>query len=264
MKLFKTGLTDFDRVLGGGFVSGSVVSVCGKIGSGKSAFLTHCALRFAEQGANVTFFTPNKTRSVLHTIAAAARASKSRVVTRTSITDDEMTRAMYYLRRFSRSKGDIDFSTLIPPRVWGNVAFTIFSDVVIFDVPMPVDVLEILSGEGKFVIAVCDMTENERAIDQRPRLPDLPRDIASSSDVVVGIHKVEDFGTSDRIDIELIVVKGRDTGVGTASAVLQVASGSIHEKVLPLVGVEDEICGEPDKSKHFVRDAIALLNERES
>jgi len=45
----KTGISEFDRVLGGGLVKGSVVLVCGEPGIGKSTFLLQVASLLAEK-----------------------------------------------------------------------------------------------------------------------------------------------------------------------------------------------------------------------
>jgi DNA repair protein RadA/Sms len=50
-----TGLSDFDRVLGGGLVAGSVVLVGGEPGVGKSTLLLQAAKRLAEAGRKILF-----------------------------------------------------------------------------------------------------------------------------------------------------------------------------------------------------------------
>ncbi|MEE9198133.1 MAG: ATPase domain-containing protein, partial [bacterium] len=50
-----TGIGEFDRVLGGGFVAGSVVLVAGDPGVGKSTLLLQAAGRMAAEGAVVLY-----------------------------------------------------------------------------------------------------------------------------------------------------------------------------------------------------------------
>ncbi|HSW90234.1 MAG TPA: AAA family ATPase, partial [Patescibacteria group bacterium] len=49
---FSTGMEEFDRVLGGGIVFGSVVLIGGEPGIGKSTLLTHLALNILKDKAN--------------------------------------------------------------------------------------------------------------------------------------------------------------------------------------------------------------------
>src|SRR5258705_483401 len=52
---WKTGLAEFDFVLGGGIVPGSVVLVGGEPGIGKSTLLMQCAARLESQGVSTLY-----------------------------------------------------------------------------------------------------------------------------------------------------------------------------------------------------------------
>ena len=52
---FSTGISEFDRVLGGGVVQGSLVLLGGTPGIGKSTILLDAGLRFGQQGIKVLY-----------------------------------------------------------------------------------------------------------------------------------------------------------------------------------------------------------------
>lgn len=266
MRLFKTGLPNFDNFLGGGFVPGSVVTVCGNPGSGKSSLLTHYALQFAEQGANVVFYSTSKRRSILHAVAAGAWVDKKQIATMTGLTENEFPRIAAFLRSFAGNPGDISFRSPVPPRMYSNVGDVSEPDVVIFDVPtVPVSILEIMAVAGKLVICACDTTEYKRA-DPRPRLSDLPAAIVSASDLIIATHGESSCDYYDR-KLEMIVMKGRDTGTaGHLVAGIRAAYGCIFHL---LVDGEEMVTTASEKrkldsSKQFVRDAVALFDGPET
>src|SRR5690625_192724 len=57
VKRTPTGLSEFDRVLGGGLVSGQVVLVAGEPGVGKSTLLLSVAQKMAHGGATALYVT---------------------------------------------------------------------------------------------------------------------------------------------------------------------------------------------------------------
>ncbi len=58
---WKTGLAEFDFVLGGGIVPGSVVLIGGEPGIGKSTLLMQCAARLESQGV-ATLYVSGRAR----------------------------------------------------------------------------------------------------------------------------------------------------------------------------------------------------------
>src|SRR5436853_7589272 len=52
-----TGFVSVDRTLGGGFRRGDLIVLGGDVGSGKSAFALAVAMRAAQRGLKVTYFT---------------------------------------------------------------------------------------------------------------------------------------------------------------------------------------------------------------
>src|ERR1051325_9950622 len=52
-----TGFVSVDRMLGGGLRRGDLIVLGGDVGSGKSAFALAVAMRAAQQGLKVTYFT---------------------------------------------------------------------------------------------------------------------------------------------------------------------------------------------------------------
>ena len=62
----ETGLGEFDRVLGGGFVAGSVVLVAGDPGVGKSTLLLQAAGRLAAGGAPVLYVSGEESLDQVH------------------------------------------------------------------------------------------------------------------------------------------------------------------------------------------------------
>ena len=61
-----TGIGEFDRVLGGGFVAGSVVLVAGDPGVGKSTLLLQVAGRMAAEGAVVLYVSGEESPGQIH------------------------------------------------------------------------------------------------------------------------------------------------------------------------------------------------------
>lgn len=61
-----TGIGEFDRVLGGGFVAGSVVLVAGDPGVGKSTLLLQAAGRMAAEGAVVLYVSGEESPGQIH------------------------------------------------------------------------------------------------------------------------------------------------------------------------------------------------------
>lgn len=61
-----TGIGEFDRVLGGGFVAGSVVLVAGDPGVGKSTLLLQAAGRLASGGSSVLYVTGEESPEQVH------------------------------------------------------------------------------------------------------------------------------------------------------------------------------------------------------
>jgi hypothetical protein len=271
MKIFKTGLTDFDKFFGGGFVSGSAVTVCGRVGSCKSSLLTHFALQFAEQGANVVFYSASKTRSILHALAAGAWMEKKSIATMNGFTEDELQRIAVFLRAFAGNPGDISFRTLVPPRTLDTIGDVSKADVVIFDVPIETDTLEVLAGEGKLVICARDTSEYGR-VDPRPHIRDLPAATVSASDVIIATHSELVFGSDDR-KIELIVIKGRDTGVdGCLVAGIRASCGAVFDlttpvEIAPSPQHQRSTAKEkrkPDSTKQFFGDVVAFFDAAEA
>ncbi|MFK5891928.1 MAG: DNA repair protein RadA [Pseudomonadota bacterium] len=57
LKRYLTQISEFDRVLGGGLVAGSVVLIGGDPGAGKSTILLQCICNLAQQNINVIYVT---------------------------------------------------------------------------------------------------------------------------------------------------------------------------------------------------------------
>jgi len=62
-KRLKTGIGEFDRVLGGGIVSGSVILVAGAPGMGKSTLLLQVGAKLAEQGKDILYVSGEESLS---------------------------------------------------------------------------------------------------------------------------------------------------------------------------------------------------------
>ena len=74
---FATGISEFDRVLGGGAVAGSLVLVGGAPGIGKSTLLSRCALR--REMAERYFTSPVRKVSVSSSCARCVSESTERI-----------------------------------------------------------------------------------------------------------------------------------------------------------------------------------------
>ena len=66
-----TGFPSLDRMLGGGLRRGDLVVLGGDVGSGKSAFALAVAMRAAQQGLRVTYFSGEMSTDRLHERALA-------------------------------------------------------------------------------------------------------------------------------------------------------------------------------------------------
>ncbi len=91
VKRFKTGIGEFDRVLGGGIVPGAVILIGGEPGIGKSTILIQVANKLARKGINVLYSTSeeslqqvslraNRTDSVSENILLSSEYSVNKII----------------------------------------------------------------------------------------------------------------------------------------------------------------------------------------
>jgi len=103
-----TGLPDLDRILGGGFVVGSVVLLGGPPGVGKSTLVLQAAVAFAQHSGNADVLYISAEESAEQVSARAVRLG-FRDSSVTVLNDTEMERILdtlsagKYLTRFKRS-----------------------------------------------------------------------------------------------------------------------------------------------------------------
>jgi DNA repair protein RadA/Sms len=85
----KTGITEFDRALGGGLVSGSMILVGGEPGIGKSTMLLQAAGRLADQGVRCFYLSGEESPQQIRLRAdrLSIRSQDLQVATGTSLED---------------------------------------------------------------------------------------------------------------------------------------------------------------------------------
>lgn len=73
----QTGITEFDRVLGGGLVDGGVILLAGAPGCGKSTLSLHIASKMAQNGKKVLYITGEETAAQVASRAVRIGAAKT-------------------------------------------------------------------------------------------------------------------------------------------------------------------------------------------
>jgi len=86
-KRFKTGIDEFDRVLGGGMVQGSLVLISGEPGVGKSTLILQAGSEIARRSGTVLYVTGEESEEQIHFRAArtASMADTLFVVSETDV-----------------------------------------------------------------------------------------------------------------------------------------------------------------------------------
>ena len=76
---FKSGISEFDRVLGGGILAGSAVLLAGEPGIGKSTLVLQAAEAYAQKGLNVLYVTGEESLNQLKKRAERLKVKSSKI-----------------------------------------------------------------------------------------------------------------------------------------------------------------------------------------